>query len=75
MKKGIHPKYEKTQIVCNCGNVIETRATQENIRVEICSTCHPFYTGNDKIVDSAGRVEKFKSRQSKATKKTSSKKA
>ncbi|OGQ17326.1 MAG: 50S ribosomal protein L31 [Deltaproteobacteria bacterium RIFCSPHIGHO2_02_FULL_40_11] len=68
MKKGIHPKYEKTQIVCNCGNVIETRATQENIRVEICSTCHPFYTGKQKLVDSSGRIERFKQRYAKTKK-------
>ena len=68
MKKGIHPKYEKAQIVCNCGNVIETRATQENIRVEICSTCHPFYTGKQKLVDSSGRIERFKQRYAKTKK-------
>jgi large subunit ribosomal protein L31 len=59
MKKEIHPKYEKTTIACACGNVIETRSTKENIRVEICSKCHPFFTGKQKLIDSAGRVERF----------------
>jgi large subunit ribosomal protein L31 len=59
MKKEIHPKYGKTTITCACGNVIETRSTKENIRVEICSKCHPFFTGKQKLVDSAGRVERF----------------
>ena len=60
MKKGIHPKYEETTISCACGNKIKTRSTSNDIHVEICSACHPFYTGKQKIVDSAGRVEKFK---------------
>ena len=60
MKKGIHPEYKMTKITCACGNVIETRATVENIEVEICSKCHPFYTGKQKLVDTAGRVERFK---------------
>jgi large subunit ribosomal protein L31 len=59
MKKDIHPNYMKTTITCACGNVIETRSTKENIRVEICSKCHPFFTGKQKLVDSAGRVERF----------------
>ena len=61
MKKGIHPKYEKTRIVCACGSVIETRSTlaQEAIHVEICSSCHPFFTGKQKLVDTAGRIERF----------------
>ena len=59
MKKDIHPKYKKTRIVCLCGNVIETRSTQEEIHVEICSCCHPFFTGKQKLVDTAGRVERF----------------
>ena len=59
MKKGIHPKYVETTITCSCGNVIKTRSTVENLRVEICSKCHPFYTGKQKLVDSAGRVERF----------------
>jgi large subunit ribosomal protein L31 len=61
LKTGIHPKYEKTTITCVCGNVIETRSTAgEEIKVEICSNCHPFYTGKQKLVDTAGRVERFK---------------
>lgn len=59
MKKGIHPKYEMTTITCACGNVIETRSTARDIQVEICSACHPFFTGKQKLVDTAGRVERF----------------
>lgn len=60
MKKGIHPKYEVTNITCVCGNVIETRSTAKDINIEICSNCHPFFTGKQKLVDTAGRVERFK---------------
>ena len=60
MKKGIHPKYMRTKVVCVCGNVIETRATVPEIRVEICSSCHPYFTGKQKLVDTAGRVERFR---------------
>jgi large subunit ribosomal protein L31 len=59
MKKGIHPTYEMTTIKCACGNVIETRSTVKNIQVEICSACHPFFTGKQKLVDTAGRIERF----------------
>ncbi|MGO8694310.1 MAG: 50S ribosomal protein L31 [Rectinemataceae bacterium] len=59
MKKGIHPKYELTTITCACGNVIETRSTVKNLQVEICSACHPFFTGKQKLVDTAGRIERF----------------
>jgi large subunit ribosomal protein L31 len=59
MKPGIHPKYVATTITCACGNVINTRSTVENIHVEICSSCHPFFTGKQKLVDTEGRVEKF----------------
>ncbi len=62
MKDKIHPKYQDTTITCACGNVIHTRSTKQNIRVEICSSCHPFFTGKQKFVDSAGRVEKFQKR-------------
>ena len=62
MKEGIHPKYEPTTIKCACGNVIETRSTAKDIKVEICSSCHPFFTGKQKLVDTAGRVERFKRR-------------
>ena len=60
MKEGIHPEYKKTTITCVCGNVIETRSTKKDIKIEICSNCHPFITGKQKIVDTAGRVERFK---------------
>ncbi len=60
MKEGIHPKYEQTTIRCACGNVIETGSTKKDIRVEICSKCHPFYTGKQKLVDTGGRVDRFK---------------
>lgn len=60
MQKDIHPKYYDTTIKCACGNEIPTRSTKKDIHVEICSNCHPFYTGKQKIVDTAGRVEKFK---------------
>jgi large subunit ribosomal protein L31 len=59
MKEGIHPKYEQSTITCACGNVIETRSTVKNIQVEICSACHPFFTGKQKLVDTAGRIERF----------------
>ena len=64
MKDGIHPAYKETAIKCACGNEISTRSTVENIHVEICSNCHPFYTKKQKIVDTAGRVEKFKKKYS-----------
>ena len=59
MKPDIHPKYAETTITCACGHVIHTRSTRENIHVELCSECHPFFTGKQKLVDSAGRVERF----------------
>ncbi len=62
MKEGIHPKYEETTITCACGEVIKTRSTRKDIRVEICSKCHPFYTGKQKLVDTGGRVDRFKKR-------------
>lgn len=60
MKEKIHPQYQATTITCACGEVIHTRATKQNLRVEICSKCHPFFTGLSKLVDTAGRVERFK---------------
>jgi large subunit ribosomal protein L31 len=60
MKKDIHPKYEPTTVTCACGNVLEIRSTVKDIKVEICSNCHPFFTGKQKLVDTAGRVERFK---------------
>jgi large subunit ribosomal protein L31 len=60
MKEGIHPEYKETTITCVCGNVISTRSTKKDIKTEICSNCHPFITGKQRLVDTAGRVEKFK---------------
>ena len=66
MKKDIHPKYyEKARVQCACGNIFTIGSTKELIEVEICSKCHPFYTGKDKIVDAMGRVEKFRKRLAK----------
>ena len=62
MKEGIHPEYKDTTITCACGEVIKTRSTKENVRVEICSKCHPFFTGKQKFVDAGGRVDRFKKR-------------
>lgn len=59
MKDKIHPKYDFATIVCACGNVVHTRSTKKSINVDICSNCHPFFTGKHKFVDSEGRVEKF----------------
>ena len=59
VKEGIHPKYEQTTIRCACGEVIETGSTKKDIKVEICSKCHPFYTGKQKLVDTGGRVDRF----------------
>jgi len=67
MKQGIHPEYVETTIVCGCGNRIETRSTQAEISVEICSVCHPFYTGKQRLVDTAGRVERFNRKYGKKT--------
>jgi large subunit ribosomal protein L31 len=64
MKEGIHPEYKETTITCVCGNVIETKSTKKDIKIEICSNCHPFITGKQKIMDTAGRVERFKKRYS-----------
>lgn len=68
MKANIHPNYEQTTITCACGEVIHTRSTRQNIRVEICSKCHPFFTGEKKFVDSAGRIDRFKRRYEKRQK-------
>jgi len=62
MKKDIHPKYEETTVTCACGNVINTRSTVKDIKVDICSQCHPFFTGKQKLVDTAGRIDRFKKR-------------
>ena len=60
MKKDIHPDYEACTVICACGNTFQTRSTKPEIRVEICSQCHPFFTGKQKFLDSAGRIEKFR---------------
>jgi large subunit ribosomal protein L31 len=62
MKAGIHPEYKTTSVRCACGNQFETRSTTDDIHVEICSACHPFYTGKQKLMDTAGRVERFRQR-------------
>ena len=64
MKKNAHPEYVACTITCLCGNEIQTRSTKEKLNVEICSNCHPFFTGQQKIVDTAGRVERFRKRYS-----------
>ena len=66
MKTGIHPKYVDAEIRCACGNVIKTRSTKQTIIVGICNVCHPFYTGQQKFVDTAGRVDKFQQRLAKS---------
>lgn len=68
MKSDIHPTYEQTTITCACGEVIHTRSTRKNIRVDICSQCHPFFTGDKKFVDTAGRIERFSKRYQKPQK-------
>ncbi|MGC9610630.1 MAG: 50S ribosomal protein L31 [Minisyncoccia bacterium] len=71
MKKDIHPKYhEKTKVSCACGNAFTVGSAVPEIKVEICSKCHPFYTGREQLIDTAGRVEKFKARREKAGVKT-----
>ncbi len=64
MKEGIHPEYEQTTITCACGEVLETGASKKNMRVEICSKCHPYFTGKQKLVDTAKRIDKFKKKYS-----------
>lgn len=65
MKNKIHPEYYETTITCACGNVIATRSTVKDIKVEICSRCHPFFTGKQKLIDTAGRVEKYRTKYGK----------
>jgi len=75
MKTDTHPKYfEKATVTCACGNTFTVGSTKEKIEVEVCSQCHPFYTGEEKTIDTAGRVEKFKARRAAAEKKAPSKK-
>jgi large subunit ribosomal protein L31 len=71
MKKDVHPVFfAKSETVCACGAKFDFGSTKENIMVEICAVCHPFYTGNDKVIDTAGRVEKFRARREAGTKKS-----
>ena len=66
MKEKIHPQYKEATIICACGEVIQTRSTKPSIRVDICSKCHPYFTGKQKLIDSAGRVEKFMKKYKKS---------
>jgi large subunit ribosomal protein L31 len=68
VKAKIHPKYEEVEFTCSCGNVIKTRSTMKSAHIEICSKCHAFYTGKQKLVDSAGRVDRFRKRYAKTEK-------
>ncbi len=68
MKKNLHPTYKKSVVTCVCGNSFETRSTIGDLHVEICSACHPYYTGRQKLVDSAGRVERFKRKYARTQK-------
>ena len=75
MKKDIHPEYHsKAKVTCSCGNTFSVGSTKEKLEVEICSACHPFFTGNERVVDTAGRVEKFKARRAAAIKTSKAKK-
>jgi large subunit ribosomal protein L31 len=69
MKTAIHPDYKDTTITCACGNVMHTRSTKQNLRVDVCSACHPFFTGEQRLVDTAGQVERFQRRLRQARKK------
>jgi large subunit ribosomal protein L31 len=69
MKQGIHPKYEEVTVKCACGNEFTTRSTRDKLHVEVCSVCHPFYTGKQKLMDTAGRVEKFNKKYNLKTEK------
>ncbi|ODN43168.1 50S ribosomal protein L31 [Piscirickettsia litoralis] len=71
MREGIHPKYENVSVECSCGNKFTTRSTlaKDELQIEVCSACHPFYTGTQKVLDSGGRVDKFKKRYARFGKK------
>ena len=77
MQQGIHPTYEEISVVCSCGNSFKTRSTLgQELQIEVCSKCHPFYTGKQKLVDTAGRVEKFKNKyRTRSAKSTSQEQA
>lgn len=68
MKKGIHPEYHETIVTCSCGETFKTRSTKKELHVEICSKCHPFYSGKQKLVDSGGRVERFQRKYGRESK-------
>ena len=70
MKQGIHPEYKMINVHCACGNSFDTRATTDNITVEICSACHPFFTGKQNLIDTAGRIEKYMQKYNLADKKS-----
>ena len=70
MKADIHPDYVVTNVRCSCGNTFTTRSTQESISVELCNECYPFYTGKQKLVDTGGRIDRFKRRQARASQKS-----
>ena len=70
MKQGIHPEYKVINVHCACGNAFDTRATTDNIAVEICSACHPFFTGKQNLIDTAGRIEKYMQKYNLADKKS-----
>jgi large subunit ribosomal protein L31 len=69
MKAGIHPQYAEATVVCSCGNTFTTRSTSSELRVELCSECHPFYTGKQKLVDTGGRIDRFERRYGKRKQK------
>jgi len=75
MREGIHPDYRPAKVVCACGNVILTRSTRGDFHIEICSSCHPFFTGKQKILDTAGRIERFRTRYAAGTEKAEAKPA
>jgi len=75
MKEGIHPDYVRARVTCACGNSFETRATRPEIRVEICSHCHPFFTGKQKLLDTEGRVERFRQKYARYERKQAERKA
>ena len=66
MREGIHPKYAATTVTCSCGSVFETRSTQDNLRIDVCSKCHPFFTGEQRLMDQGGQVERFRRRAQRA---------
>jgi large subunit ribosomal protein L31 len=66
MREGIHPKYEAASITCSCGNVIETKSTRGSMRIDVCSKCHPFFTGEQRLMDTGGQVERFRRRAQRA---------